>query len=282
MAAGATARRKPTCSAIMVPWLKPTSASADGGRLRRASSASRKALSVGRGGVDAGPALVRIAERQRKPFAADRRLPARVRRMRRHEGGIRQQTLPGAADVDQVVAVGAIAVQEHDELLGRAGARLEARAVEFGHRDSAICGFPFRRFLVGFLSASLSLFCAAGFCRFALNRHHVALLHRRDNRPTTDAPPRRATAARLRAILVSALASGRLRKFERDARGFLHGEIAGRKGVGMAEAEQQIDIGGPRPDAVQRGEQRVRGVGIHVADGVEIDARRRRPPCRFP
>ena len=47
MAAGGTARRSPTCSAIMVPWLKPTSASACGGSLRRASSASRKRSSTG-------------------------------------------------------------------------------------------------------------------------------------------------------------------------------------------------------------------------------------------
>jgi hypothetical protein len=54
--------------------------------------------------------------------------------MRRNEGGIRQQLLPGAADVDQVVAVGAIAVEEDDELLGRTGARLEPRSIEFnGH-----------------------------------------------------------------------------------------------------------------------------------------------------
>jgi hypothetical protein len=47
MAAGGVARRKPTCSAIIVPWLKPTSASAEGGSLRRANSASRNAWSRG-------------------------------------------------------------------------------------------------------------------------------------------------------------------------------------------------------------------------------------------
>ena len=52
---------------------------------------------------------------------------------------------------------------------------------------------------------------------------------------------------------------------------FLHGEVAGRKGVGVAEAEQEIDVGSPRPDAVQRGERRVRRVGIHVADRGQID-----------
>ena len=69
-----------------------------------------------RGLVDAEPALVGIAEGEREPLPADRRLAARLRRMRRHEGGLRQQRLPGAADLDEVVAVGAIAVQEHHQL----------------------------------------------------------------------------------------------------------------------------------------------------------------------
>src|SRR5580704_1727818 len=38
---------QPTCSAIIVPWLKPTRASAEAGSLWRASSASRKRLSTG-------------------------------------------------------------------------------------------------------------------------------------------------------------------------------------------------------------------------------------------
>ena len=60
------------------------------------------ALSVRGRLISADPALV--AECQRKPFAPDRALAAGPRRMRRHEGGIREQVLPGAADVDQVVA----------------------------------------------------------------------------------------------------------------------------------------------------------------------------------
>ena len=119
MAAGGAARRSPTCSAIMVPWLKPTSASADGGSFRRASSASRKCSSTGPALLTPVPALVRRAGEQRKPLPPGRRLAARLGRMRRDERGVRQQPLPGPADVDQVVAVGAIAVQEHDEALGR-------------------------------------------------------------------------------------------------------------------------------------------------------------------
>ena len=39
----------------------------------------------------------------------------------------------------------------------------------------------------------------------------------------------------------------------------------------MAEAEQQIDVGGPRSDAVQLDQLGMRDVGIHVADRVKID-----------
>jgi hypothetical protein len=51
--------------------------------------------------------------------------------MRRHEGGMGKKLRPFAPQGDQVVAVGAIAVEEHDELLGGAasGGR-KARSVE--------------------------------------------------------------------------------------------------------------------------------------------------------
>ncbi len=66
---------------------------------------------------------------------ADRRLTARFRRVRRDERRMRQQTLPSAADLDEVVAVGAVAVQEHDELARRPGFRLEPWTVELrGHQ----------------------------------------------------------------------------------------------------------------------------------------------------
>src|SRR5664279_5331432 len=62
-----------------------------------------------------------------------------------------------------------------------------------------------------------------------------------------------------------------LAQIERDAGGLLYREIAGRKGVGVAETEQEIDVGGPRPDAVQCDQRGMRLVGRHVADGIEID-----------
>ena len=42
----------------------------------------------------------------------------------------------------------------------------------------------------------------------------------------------------------------------------------------MTQAEQQIDVGGPRPDAVQGDERRMRLVGRHGAERVEIDVAR--------
>ena len=38
----------------------------------------------------------------------------------------------------------------------------------------------------------------------------------------------------------------------------------------MAEAKQQIDVGGPRADAVQRRQRVVRGVGVFVRQHLEI------------
>jgi hypothetical protein len=59
-----------------------------------------------------------------------------------------------------------------------------------------------------------------------------------------------------------------------DLDGFLYGEIAGRPGVAMAQAKQQIDIGGPRTDAVQCRQLVVRNVGVFIRQRVEIEALR--------
>ena len=84
--------------------------------------------------VDPGPALVGIAEGQRKPLLADRRLSARFGRVRRYKSRVRQQLLPSAADLDEVVTVGAVAMQENHKLSRSTGARVEPRPVEFnGH-----------------------------------------------------------------------------------------------------------------------------------------------------
>ena len=40
----------------------------------------------------------------------------------------------------------------------------------------------------------------------------------------------------------------------------------------MAEAKQEIDVGGPRADAVQRGQRVVRGVGVLVGQHIEVQS----------
>src|SRR6185312_5921715 len=61
---------------------------------------------------------------------------------------------------------------------------------------------------------------------------------------------------------------------ESDLDPLLYRDIAGRPGVAMAEAEQQIDVGGPRADAVQRSERVVRGVGVLIRQHVEVQSLR--------
>ena len=57
---------------------------------------------------------------------------------------------------------------------------------------------------------------------------------------------------------------------EPDLDGFLNGDVARRPGIAMAEAEQQIDVGGPWADAVQRCQRVVRGVGVLIGEHVEV------------
>ena len=209
MAAGGMARRRPTCSAIMVPWLNPTSASADGGSLRRCSSASRNASSAGAAAltpIQRSFGSRNVSGNHSRPL---RGLSARARRVRRHERGVRQQALPGAADLDQVVAVGAIAVQEHHELPRGAGARLDAAwAIEFSHFHVSFW-FSWR--------SAFSLPAEPGPRR---------AFSPRDNKPIADAPPRRARAARPRRFC-KPLGVRPLAQIKRDAGGFLHREVAG-------------------------------------------------------
>jgi hypothetical protein len=76
-----------------------TLAEADERKCRRRKLAAREFaldefLQDRSGFVDAGPALVGVAEGQRKPLAARRRLAAGLDGVRRHKRGIRQQRLP--------------------------------------------------------------------------------------------------------------------------------------------------------------------------------------------
>ena len=91
---------------------------------------------------DAAPALIRAArvvgreDVEPEPLPARRRAGAALGRVRRNESGVGQQFPPLPAEFDEVVAVGAIAVQEHDQPLGGGGLGIEARAGQFsGHRQ---------------------------------------------------------------------------------------------------------------------------------------------------
>ena len=71
---------------------------------------------------DAAPAFVlaaRVVGRlhiERKPLPAHRRAAARLRRMRRDERRVGQQRSPLSAKFDQIIAVGAVAVEEDHQL----------------------------------------------------------------------------------------------------------------------------------------------------------------------
>ena len=82
-----------------------------------------KGIERGRGVADAAHQLARIAEGEVEPLPAHGRRAARLRRMRRDERGMRQGARPFPPQADQVVAVGAIAMQEHDQLARRAAGR---------------------------------------------------------------------------------------------------------------------------------------------------------------
>ena len=91
-----------------------------------------------RGAAHAGGDALEVAQGKREPLPADRRLGAGFRRVRGYEGGVRKDRLERAADIDEVVAVGAIAMQEDHQALGRAaGGGAEARAVEHDHTGTA-------------------------------------------------------------------------------------------------------------------------------------------------
>jgi len=57
-----------------------------------------------------------------------------------------------------------------------------------------------------------------------------------------------------------------------DPHRFLYSEIATRPRIAVAEAEQQIDVGGPRADAMQRRQCGMGKVGLLLAERAEIEA----------
>ena len=120
----------------MVPWLKPTRASLEAGRSSRASSASRKA---------SRPGCARLTPRQRscgsRKVRGNHCLPVGAAGQRSGACGATkaasgQPALPLPPDLDQVVPVGAVAVQEGNELPRPAGSGRQAGSGEGRHRGS--------------------------------------------------------------------------------------------------------------------------------------------------
>jgi hypothetical protein len=58
---------------------------------------------------------------------------------------------------------------------------------------------------------------------------------------------------------------------EGQPRRLLQGKITGRPRVRMAKTEQEINVGGPWTDAMQRYERCMRRIGVHVSQRVDID-----------
>src|SRR5436305_13377269 len=64
---------------------------------------------------------------------------------------------------------------------------------------------------------------------------------------------------------------GAFLQIEREARGFLQGEIAGRPRVGVAEAEQKENVGRPWAYAFYRDEFFVRFLRIHRGERIDVE-----------
>jgi hypothetical protein len=95
-----------------------------------------KSLDQRRDRLHAEPQRVRPAVAQREPLIAEWRHIARVRCIWRDERGTGQQRGHGRRQLDQVLAVGADAVQQHDQLAGRpARARRYARSGQQSQRQ---------------------------------------------------------------------------------------------------------------------------------------------------
>ena len=54
--------------------------------------------------------------------------------------------------------------------------------------------------------------------------------------------------------------------------GFLKREVAGRKGVRVAEAEQEENVRRPRPHALDRDQRLVGVLGVEIAEALEVEA----------
>ncbi len=135
-----------------MPWEKPTSASLSSPRPRRVSSWSRKAgqLLVQEGVEDRGREAHAAQDGRLVPVLEAEPLPPVGRhvagkgRVRRDEGGARQPPRQDRRQRDEVVAVGAQAVQQDDQAIRLTGRRPVARPVEIEQSGHAFV-FPMPR-----------------------------------------------------------------------------------------------------------------------------------------
>ena len=238
-------RRGPALRAIIAPWLKPMSARLRSPRPSLASSASRNAFSAGVACCTPGQMRSRSASdsgNHCRPIGASAQGSGACGEAKAVAGHDRRQS---AADVDEVVAVGAIAVQEHDQArppAGRSPARdADRREGSYRHRrllpDGAVVGPEQRR---GDAAPWRPAFGDRG------------------NRGDRD------------------------RRLEAEGIGdrIAEREVAGRENVGVTDAEEEVDVGRPRADAL---DQRSAGHGPPRPGPRRARrgrARRARPPRR--
>ena len=116
----------------MVPWLKPTSASARRRKSLPLKLRVEEEIEHGTRLRDALPAFRGLAKSEREP------LPARGAHrdpfgcIGSDESRLRQVPLPLTAELNEVLTVGPVAVQQNDQRSWGAGARREARSIERG------------------------------------------------------------------------------------------------------------------------------------------------------
>ena len=104
------------------------------GELEAGELGVEEGLQCWRGMRDAAPVGVEVAEGERKPLPAHRRLVARVGGVGGGEGGVGEDGGEHPAEVDEVVAVGAVAVEKYHQLLRRPAVRgRQSRSVDHCH-----------------------------------------------------------------------------------------------------------------------------------------------------
>ena len=103
-----------------------------------------------------------------------------------------------------------------------------------------------------------------------LHRHGIALLHRAIVRPQQ---PRRHGAPGSPSLgdFLELLRGRALALLERELCCLLQREVTGRKRVGMADARQEINVGGPGADTFQSDQRGVGFIGGKLGERVEID-----------